>query len=215
MDKTFDPCLYIVTDRSWLRGRRLEDQVEEAVLGGATMIQLREKAMSTGEFIHTAEIIKQITDKHKIPLIVNDRLDVALAIDADGLHVGQDDMPAATARRLLGPDKILGVSVGNRDEAIQAEQAGADYIGVGAVFPTGTKTDAIYVEIHELKSMVHAVRIPVIAIGGITESNVTLLRGTGIHGIAVVSAVFAQPDPGAAAERLKHLAEGITGEVAG
>lgn len=211
MSKQFDLLLYAVTDRSWLNVNRLADDVEQAIQGGATLIQLREKALSTRDFINTAEEIKEVTEKYHIPLIINDRLDVVLAVDAAGLHVGQGDMPAEVARRLLGKDKILGVSVTNVAEAIQAEREGADYLGAGAVFPTGTKSDAGFVERPELERIARSVGIPVVAIGGINETNTLLLKGTGIQGIAVVSAIFGKDSPRRAAAHLRRLAEEITG----
>lgn len=198
--------LYVVTDRAWLNGKQLEDDVEAAILGGATIVQLREKDLSSKDFFTTALKIKQVTDHYRIPLIINDRLDIALAVDAAGLHVGQSDLPPAIARRLLGSGKILGVSVANQEEAVQAERAGADYLGAGAVFPTGTKQDADYVDYHELQRITGAVKIPVVAIGGINEANALRLKGSGIKGIAVVSAVFGKSDPQKAAETMKRIA---------
>lgn len=198
--------LYVVTDRAWLNGKQLEDDVEAAILGGVTIVQLREKDLSSKDFFTTALKIKQVTDHYRIPLIINDRLDIALAVDAAGLHVGQSDLPPAIARRLLGSGKILGVSVANQEEAVQAERAGADYLGAGAVFPTGTKQDADYVDYHELQRITGAVKIPVVAIGGINEANALRLKGSGIKGIAVVSAVFGKSDPQKAAETMKRIA---------
>lgn len=206
-DKEFSLELYAVTDRSWLKGEPLADKVEQAIIGGATMIQLREKVTSTREFINLARSIKQITDQYGVPLIINDRLDIALAIDASGLHVGQDDMPARTARALLGPDKILGVSAATVADAQQAEADGADYIGVGALFPTDTKTDADSVNLAQLKEVITSVKIPVVGIGGINVGNLLALAGTGLHGVAVVSAIFGQRDARGAAQRLKVLTE--------
>jgi thiamine-phosphate diphosphorylase len=211
--KQFNLLLYAVTDRTWLNGNRLADQVEQAILGGVTLIQLREKSLSTREFIDTAEEIKQVAGKYGVPLIINDRLDVVFAVDAAGLHVGQGDMSAKTARRLLGPEKILGVSAANVEEAIQAEKDGADYLGAGAVFPTGTKSDADYVERPELERITRAVGIPVVAIGGINETNTLLLKESGIQGIAVVSAIFAKDNPRKAAENLKWLAGEAVGTI--
>ena len=198
--------LYVVTDRAWLNGKRLEDDVEAAIRGGATIVQLREKDLSSRDFFGTALKIKQVTDHYRIPLIINDRLDIALAVDAAGLHVGQRDLPPAIARRLLGPRKILGVSVTNQEEAVQAERDGADYLGAGAVFPTGTKRDADYVDYHELQRITGAVRIPVVAIGGINEANALRLKGSGIKGIAVVSEIFSKSDIRKAAEKMKEMA---------
>lgn len=209
MNQHFNLELYLVTDRTWLNGAALEDQVERAILGGATLVQLREKSMSTGEFIAAAVQIKRVTDQYGVPLIINDRLDIALAVDAAGLHVGQGDMPAATARRLLGPAKILGVSVATPAEAVRAEQDGADYLGAGAVFPTGTKLDADSVDYAALRQITGAVKIPVVAIGGINETNALQLKGSGIKGIAVISALLSQSDIKRAAETMKRLAGGI------
>ncbi len=203
--------LYVVTDRTWLNGKGLEDDVEAAILGGATIVQLREKNLSSREFLLTAVKIKEVTDKYGIPLIINDRLDIALVVDAAGLHVGQSDLPPLTARRLLGPGKILGVSVTNQEEAVQAEKDGADYLGAGAVFPTGTKQDADYVDYLELQKITRAVRIPVVAIGGINEANAPGLKSSGIKGIAVVSAIFGKSDVRAAAERMRVIAGLILG----
>lgn len=201
--------LYVVTDRAWLNGRQLEADVEAAIQGGATIIQLREKNLSTRDFLLIAEKIKAVTDRYRIPLLINDRLDIALAVDAAGLHIGQNDLPPAIARRLLGSGKILGVSVTNQEEAVQAERDGADYLGAGAVFPTGTKQDADYLDYRELQKITGAVRIPVVAIGGINKTNAMQLKGSGIQGIAVVSAVLAKDDPQKAAETMKRLALSI------
>ena len=162
-----DYTLYLVTDRSMLSGMTLEEAVEQAILGGVTLVQLREKDVSTLEFYNIALKLKNITDKYHIPLIINDRLDIMLAVGAAGLHVGQDDMPAKIARELIGKDKILGVSASTVDEAIKAEKDGADYIGVGAIFETGTKRDVEHVSIPQLKEIAGRVGIPVVAIGGI------------------------------------------------
>jgi thiamine-phosphate pyrophosphorylase len=211
LNQHFNPSLYAVTDRSWLHGNRLADPVEQVIRGGATMIQLREKNLSTREFINSALEIKRVCDSFDIPLIINDRLDIALAVNAAGLHVGRDDMPVGTARSLVEPGKILGVSVANVAEAIQAEKDGADYLGAGAVFSTGTKSDADNVNRDELERITRAVRIPVVAIGGINETNILYLKGTGIQGIAVVSAIFAQDDPKRATLHLKRLVEEAIG----
>lgn len=215
MLKTFNLELYAVTDRSWLNGDCLEDKVEQAIRGGATIVQLREKSLSTGDFIKAAANVKRVTDKYGVPLIINDRLDIALVVDAAGLHVGQDDLPAVIARRLLGKEKILGVSVTNRQEAINAEGDGADYIGAGAVFPTDTKKDSGFVDGRELKNITEAVGIPVVAIGGINEENVLTLKGSGIRGIAVVSAIFGKEDVMDAARIMKELAGVLLKETGG
>ncbi len=199
-----DYTLYLVTDRRMLRGIGIEEAVEQAILGGATIVQLREKDVSSREFFNIAGSVKKITYKYGIPLIINDRLDIALAVDAAGLHVGQDDMPARVARRLLGQGKILGVSAGTVEEALQAEEDGADYIGVGTIFPTGTKKDTAQVGIRELRAITGAVKIRVVAIGGIKEENVEMLEGTGIKGVAVVSAIMAREDIRKATVALKE-----------
>lgn len=202
--------LYAVTDRSWLNGKSLGQAVREAIEGGATMIQLREKEMDTEALIREAREIGRICREYKTPFVVNDSVEAALAAGADGVHVGQKDMEAGRVRELLGPDKILGVSVQTADQARLACERGADYLGVGAVFPTGTKTDAKSVSVQELKAICQAVRIPVVAIGGISRENAALLEGSGIQGIAVVSAVFAQKDIRAAARGMREAAEWLT-----
>ena len=199
--------LYAITDRSWLRGRTLQSQVEEALEGGATFLQLREKNLDDAHFLEEARKLQALCREHGVPFIVNDNVDVALAMGADGIHVGQHDMEAGDVRKLLGPDKILGVSAQTVDQAILAEQRGADYLGVGAVFPTGSKDDADDVSFEELKAICEAVSIPVVAIGGISLKNVKELAGSGICGIAVISAIFAQNDIKMAAQQLRKETE--------
>ena len=199
--------LYAVTDRSWLRGETLYQQVEKALKGGATFIQLREKDMSDKEFLDTALEIKELTDRYNVPFVINDNVDVAIRCNADGVHVGQDDMEAGNVRQMLGSDKIIGVSVHNVSEAIQAEQSGADYLGVGAVFSTSTKSDAENVSFEMLHDICRAVSIPVVAIGGITKDNIQELKGSGINGVAVVSAIFAAEDIEAATNELMEKVE--------
>lgn len=200
-----DYTLYLVTDRSLLCNINLEQAVDQAIIGGVTLVQLREKDVSTREFFYTAREIKKVTDKHGIPLIINDRLDIALAVDAAGLHVGQSDMPAMVARKLLGKDKILGVSAATLQEALKAEEDGADYIGAGAVFVTDTKKDARHVDLEQLREIREKVHIPVVAIGGINEANVRKLDSAGIDGIAVVSAILGKEDIKKSSENLKKL----------
>jgi thiamine-phosphate pyrophosphorylase len=201
-----DYTLYLVTDRELFPGIRLAEAVEQAILGGVTMVQLREKNVSSRDFYTVAREIKEITDRYNVPLIINDRLDIALAIDAAGLHVGQDDLPARVARRALsGTGKILGVSAATVAEALQAQVDGADYIGAGSVFSTDTKKDARPLSPELLKKIEQAVTIPVVAIGGINEHNAGLLHGTGIDGIAVVSAILGKKDARKAAEDLKKI----------
>ena len=194
--------LYAVTDRTWLDGRQLTEDVEKALKGGATMIQLREKNLNTNDFILSAERIKKICDKYHIPLIINDNIDVALAADASGVHIGQSDMTAATARKVLGPDKIIGVTAKTVLQAQEAEKYGANYIGSGAVFGSSTKRNAKKMELDTLRSITASVDIPVVAIGGITGDNIFELSNTGIAGAAVISGIFAQNDIEKAAEDL-------------
>lgn len=200
--KNIDYSLYLVTDRGLLAGKNLAETVEQAILGGVTLVQIREKACSTLTFYQEALKVREITLKYNIPLIVNDRLDIALAVDADGLHIGQADLPLTIARKILGPDKIIGVSAANLAEALTAEAAGADYLGVGAVFPTTTKDDADSVGLAELKRIKGAVTIPVVAIGGIQSENIEKVKVSGADGVAVVSAIIAAADPCCAAKRL-------------
>lgn len=194
--------LYGVTDRSWLGARTLYEQVEAAIKGGATIIQLREKKMPEEEFLQEARELKMLCNAYKIPFIINDNISVALAMDADGVHLGQGDMELKQAREILGPDKIIGVSAHNVEEAVQAEKNGADYLGAGAVFSTASKADVTSLSMETLKEICEAVSIPVVAIGGISEENMDQLKGTGISGVAVISALFAQADVCQAATRL-------------
>lgn len=204
-----DLALYAVTDRHWLKGETLYDQVKKAIEGGATFIQLREKHLSREEFLKEAIEIKALCAEYKVPFVINDDVDLALQIDADGVHVGQSDMQAEDVRAKLGPDKIIGVSARTVEQALLAEKNGADYLGVGAVFATSSKEDAVEVGPEVLRTICEAVSIPVVAIGGITKENVIQLKGSGIAGIAVISAVFAQPDIKAAAHELRKLTKDI------
>lgn len=199
-----DLLLYAVTDRHWLNGRSLRDVVEESLRGGVTMLQLREKSLAEPAFLAEARELQALCRDYHVPFIVNDNVDIALAMDADGVHVGQSDMEAGDVRAKLGPDKIIGVSAQTVAQALQAEAHGADYLGVGAVFPTGSKADAKEVEWDVLREICQAVSIPVVAIGGITRENVTELAGTGICGVAVISAIYAQEAIPAAAKDLKE-----------
>ena len=198
-----DYPLYLVTDRSVMSAKSLEQAVEQAIQGGCTVVQLREKYASSREFFETAQRVKQITDSYHIPLIINDRTDICLAVNAAGIHIGPQDLPAKIVRSMVGPDKIIGVSAATLSEAIQAEQDGADYLGVGAMFATSTKTNTRPVTIEQLTQIKQAVQIPVVAIGGIQSSNAATLTKTGIDGIAVVSAILAQENITHAAEQLK------------
>lgn len=186
--------LYAVTDRSWLHGQTLYAQAEQALQGGATFLQLREKELDEAHFKEEAIALKALCKQYGVPFVLDDNVALAIETDADGVHVGQSDMAAGKVRALIGPDKILGVSAQTVEDALLAEREGADYLGVGAVFPTGTKTDANAVSYDTLREICAAVSIPVIAIGGITRDNVARLSGSGIVGVAVVSAIFAQPD---------------------
>lgn len=199
-----DLLLYGVTDRSWLKEETLYQQVEKALKGGATFIQLREKKLDPENFLREAKELKELCREYKVPFVINDNVEIALAVDADGVHVGQSDMEAGDVRKRLGEDKIIGVSAQTVEQALLAEKHGADYLGVGAVFPTGSKDDAEDVSYETLKSISSAVNIPVIAIGGISRENVAKLSGSGICGVAVISAIFAQPDIEAAAKELRN-----------
>lgn len=202
-----DLLLYAVTDRHWLDGRTLYEVVKESLDGGATFIQLREKDLDEESFLEEARELKKLCAEYKVPFVINDNVDIALKIDADGVHVGQSDMEAGDVREKLGPDKIIGVSAQTVEQALLAEKRGADYLGVGAVFPTGSKDDADDVSHETLKAICEAVSIPVIAIGGITVDNTKKLAGTGICGIAVISAIYAQPDIPEATRQLKFVTE--------
>ena len=202
-----DLILYAVTDRHWLNGRRLYDDVEKAIKGGASIIQLREKNLTREEFKIEALEIQKLCKKYKIPFIINDDVELAVEINADGIHVGQDDMEAGSVRALIGNEKILGVSVQTPEEAVSAESKGADYLGAGAVFHTDSKSDAVEVSHDTLKKICSSVKIPVVAIGGINAKNIHELAGSGIAGVAIISAVFAAKDIEAAAGELKNLSE--------
>ena len=199
-----DLLLYAVTDRRWLGGRRLADQVEEALKGGVTFVQLREKDLDEERFLEEAREIKKLCGRYGVPFVINDNVDIAQAVDADGVHVGQSDMEAGDVRARLGQDKIIGVSAQTVEQALLAESRGADYLGVGAVFATGSKADASEVDHETVKAICQAVHIPVIAIGGITRENVGALTGTGVCGVAVISAIFAQEDVEEGTRKLKE-----------
>lgn len=204
MEVKVDYSLYLVTDTEMCPREKLFDYVEAAVHGGVTMVQLREKNISTREFYNEAKALKELLRQYKVPLIINDRLDIALAVDADGLHIGQSDLPADITRRVWGEGKILGLSAGTLSEAKAAVRDMADYIGVGAVFHTSTKADAQDIAPETLLEIRENTNVPIIAIGGINEDNVLKLKGSGVDGIAVVSAIMASGDPYGAAHRLKE-----------
>lgn len=203
--------LYAVTDRAWTGSQPLARQVEAALQNGATCLQLREKALDPAAFREEARQMAVLCGRYGVPLIINDNVEVALACGAAGVHLGQQDMPIAQARRMAGPDLILGASAHTVQEALEAQAAGADYLGVGAVFSTSTKADASPLPLTTFREICAAVSIPVVAIGGITETNLLQLTGCGAAGVAVVSAIFGAPDPGAATARLVRLARQMTG----
>ena len=204
-----DLLLYAVTDRYWLNGRTLKEVVKESLDGGVTFLQLREKTLDQASFLEEAIELQDMCKEYKVPFIVNDNVEIALKMNADGIHVGQSDMEAGSVRDLIGPDKILGVSAQTVEQALLAEKRGADYLGVGAVFPTGSKDDAEDVSYETLKAICDAVSIPVVAIGGITRDNVSKLKGSGICGVAVISAIYAQRNIKEAAADLKKAVEQI------
>ena len=209
MKPEMDYSLYLVTDRALAGERDFEDLVGRAIRGGCTLVQLREKEASSGEFYERALRLKKVTDYFHVPLIIDDRIDIMLAVDAAGVHLGQSDLPAEAARQIIGPDKILGVSARTVEEAEKAESDGADYLGVGAVYPTTTKGDAEKVSREELEKICSTVRIPVVAIGGLNARNISSLEGSGISGVAGVSAIMAQDRPEEAARLLKDTVYGI------
>lgn len=198
-------CLYLVTDQRWVHNSFYED-IEKALVGGVTCVQIREKHLNKEAFIKEAIDIKQLCHQYHVPLIINDNVDVMIASDADGIHVGQSDMAAQDVRKLIGPNKILGVSVQTVEQAQIAYNAGADYLGVGAVFSTSTKDDAVEVHQQTLKEICRAVPVPIVAIGGINEENISYLTHSGIDGVAVVSAIMAQDDIEKATRLLKQKA---------
>lgn len=195
--------LYLITDRRFLKGRELKKVVEDAILGGVSIVQVREKDVSTREFYNVALEVKKVTDYYKVPIIINDRLDIAQAINAQGVHLGQKDMELSIARKLLGQDKIIGISVGTVKEALEAEKNGADYLGIGTVFPTGSKKDiANLIGLNGLKEIKNNIRIPSVAIGGINKDNFKEVIGAGVQGISVISAILKEEDVKKAAKNL-------------
>lgn len=203
--------LYAVTDRSWLKeGETLLSVCEDVLQHGATFLQIREKDLDAASFQEEAAQLKQLCGRYKVPYVVNDSVEIAMAIDADGVHVGQSDIKGRDIRSMIGADNILGISAGTVAEAVAAEQAGADYIGVGAVFGTSTKKDARNLTVEKLKEITGAVSIPVVAIGGINSKNLMELAGSGVDGVAVVSAIFAAEDPGQATALLLAQAREMT-----
>lgn len=201
--------LYVVTDRSWLKGRSFVKQIEQIAQSGATMIQLREKGLELSEWIQRAKEIRQITRRYQIPQIINDNVQVCLESDSDGVHLGQGDQSIWQARQQLGPNKIIGATAKTIQQALQAQQEGADYLGVGAVFGSSTKSDAIPISIQTFQQVKEAVSIPVVAIGGIGPQNVMQLKYTKTDGIAVISAIFAAENIGKATKQMRAYAEEV------
>lgn len=199
--------LYAVTDRTWLKGRTLAECVRESISGGATMIQLREKSLCYEAFKSQALEIQALCREYHIPFIINDNVNLSVDVNSDGVHVGQEDMSASNVREIIGAGKILGVSVRTVEEAVIAERNGADYLGAGAVFHTGSKSDAVDITHETLREICESVKIPVVAIGGINSGNIHLLSGSGIEGVAVISAIFAADDIRGAAGNLRALSE--------
>ena len=202
MKPDIDYTLYLCTDRQLMTTETIEESVELAIQGGVSVVQLREKTCISREFYDMAKAVKTITDAYEVPLIINDRIDIALAVGADGVHLGQGDIPIGVARNLLGAAKMVGAPANTGALAKEAWHAGADYLGVGDVFGTTTKSDTRQISLEELKEIRDAVVIPVVAIGGVNEENIGLLKKTGVDGAAVISAVVGQKDITAAAERL-------------
>lgn len=201
-----DYSLYLVTDRHILKGRSLKKAVEDAILGGVTFVQVREKDISSREFLEIALGVKEVTDYYSIPMVINDRVDIALACNADGVHVGQKDIPASYVRKIIGSDKLLGVSVESQKEVFEAEKAGADYLGIGTVFFTGSKSDInIPLGLDGLKKVCSSSSLPSVAIGGINAGNIKDIMNCGVNGAAIISAILGEEDIKTASERLIKL----------
>ena len=205
MKPKIDYSIYLVTDRDLMSTETLEEAVEQAIIGGCKLVQLREKDCSSLDFYNTAVNVKQITDKYNVPLLINDRLDIALAVDAAGVHVGQSDLPATVVRKIIGDDKIIGVSTGCLEQALKAQKDGADYLGVGAMYATGTKKDANPTSMEELKKIRESVTLPIVVIGGINKERIKDFAGIKIDGLAIVSAIIAQKDIAEATKELKTI----------
>ena len=202
--KKLDTTLYLVTDSSYHTEETFLRTVEEALKGGVTLVQLREKERSARDYLRLARRVKEVTDRYQVPLLIDDRVDVAAAADAAGVHVGQSDIPAAEARKILGPDKIVGATAKTVEQAVEAYQQGADYLGVGAIYPTTTKVKTVLTKVSTLEEICRAVPIPVNAIGGLNAGNMDILAETHIAGICVVSAIMKAEAPGKAAAELKE-----------
>ncbi len=205
--RKFDTSLYFITDSTGLTEEEFLSRTEAALQGGVTLLQLREKDKSTRQYMDLAQKVHHLTRKYNVPLIIDDRVDVALAVDAEGVHVGQSDMPVATARRLLGDGKIIGATAKTVPQALEAYGQGADYLGVGAIYPTTTKVRTVLTSTDTLRDICNAVPIPVNAIGGLNRDNIHVLTGIPIAGICVVSAIMKAEDPRQAAEELKARAK--------
>lgn len=205
----FDPTLYFITDSTEYTGEEFLRRVKAGLEGGATLLQLREKDRSTREYIETAEKVHELTRAYNVPLIIDDRLDVALAVGAEGVHLGQSDMPVATARRIAGPDMIIGATAKTVEQAKEAEAQGADYLGVGAIYPTTTHVKTKITPVSTLDAICKEVSIPVNAIGGLNKTNLGVLEGVGISGICVVSAIMKAPDPEAEARILLQMSKDL------
>ena len=205
--RNFDPSLYFITDSTNYTEKEFLFRVEQALKGGVTLVQLREKNRSTREYIALAEKVHALTKSYNVPLIIDDRVDVALAMDAEGVHVGAEDMPVATARKLMGEGKIVGATAKTVPWALDVYEQGADYLGVGAIYPTTTKVKTVLTSTDTLRDICHAVPIPVSAIGGLNKDNIDVLAGIPIAGICVVSAIMKADDPKTAAEELKNRAK--------
>lgn len=202
--------LYAVTDRAWAKEKTLLEQIEDALIGGATCIQLREKALDYKDFLNEALLVKELCRKYNVPFIINDNVDIAIEAEADGIHVGQSDMELLKVRQKTGGKMFIGVSAQTVEQALEAQKNGADYLGVGAVFPTSTKKDADAVKLETLKDICSAVEIPVVAIGGITKNNMKELKGSGIAGVALVSAIFAAKNIKAECQLLLKTAQEVS-----
>lgn len=205
MKRAIDYTLYLVTNREIMSSKSIEKSVEEAIKGGCTIVQLREKDISSKEFYNIAKKLRKITDKYKVPFIINDRVDIAIAVNADGVHIGQSDLSLKNVRKLIGKDKIIGVSCGNLKEAKKALKKGADYLGVGSVFPTKTKNDAKDIGVESLKKIIKNIPLPIIAIEGINKENIVKLRDLNLAGVAVISAIIAQKNVKNSAEQIKKI----------
>lgn len=213
--KKFDTSLYFITDSSNYNEQEFLNRVEKALQGGVTLMQLREKDKTTREYIELAQKVHSITKKYNVPLIIDDRVDVALAIDAEGVHVGQSDMPIKTARKLMGENKIIGATTKTVKQAKEAFEQGADYLGVGAIYPTTTKVKTVLTSTDTLRDICNSVPIPVNAIGGLNKDNIDVLQGISIAGICIVSAIMKADDPKKATEELKSKAEKIINQNSG